>query len=203
MFVSIIYHNTYLLVDKFLYLCTVKETKLDIIRIANELIRTKGYNAFSYADIAERLKIKTASIHYHFPSKSNLGVAVIKETITDFENFVHSISSLDILNQYIYFIKMHDTTQKSHWVCLMGALSASVDTLSDEMKLELRKMASTIIDYLTDLLTKGKEKGVFSFSDEPETKAYLIQSSVVASLLLDKVMDNNVYKIIQNGLLKI
>ncbi|MDR1504506.1 MAG: TetR/AcrR family transcriptional regulator [Prevotella sp.] len=179
----------------------MKNTKSEIIRIADELIRTKGYNAFSYSDISECLKIKNASIHYYFPSKSDLGVEVIKNTILGFQNTIKSWEGMDIKTQYEKFVKMHDQTQKEHWVCLMGALSSSVDTLSDDMKRELNKMANIIIDYLTGILDKGKQQDVFSFSEDPKTKAYLIQSSLLASLLLDKVMRDGTYDIIQKGLL--
>ncbi|WP_121965458.1 TetR/AcrR family transcriptional regulator [Myroides sp. N17-2] len=181
----------------------MKDTRTDIVNIADELIRTKGYNAFSYTDISTRLNIKNASIHYHFPTKSDLGVEVIKSTIEQFKVVTDSWNKMDSRTQFKKFVTMHDKTNKKHWLCLMGALSSSVDTLSDDMKKELKKMANTILDYLTDLLAKGKEEGVFSFDTDAKTKAYLVQSSLLASLLLDNVMGDKTYKIIQNGVLEI
>ncbi|MCC9043120.1 TetR/AcrR family transcriptional regulator [Myroides sp. M-43] len=181
----------------------MKDTKTDIVNIADELIRTKGYNAFSYTDISTRLNIKNASIHYHFPTKSDLGVEVIKSTIGQFKVVTGAWNKMDSYTQFKKFVTMHDKTNKKHWLCLMGALSSSVDTLSDDMKKELKKMANTILDYLTDLLAKGKEEGVFSFDTDAKTKAYLVQSSLLASLLLDNVMGDKTYKIIQNGVLEI
>lgn len=179
----------------------MKTTKSEIVRIADELIRTKGYNAFSYSDISECLKIKNASIHYYFPAKSDLGVEVIKSTIIGFQNTIGSWGNMDMKAQYNKFVKMHDQTQKEHWVCLMGALSPSFDTLSDDMKKELSKMANIIIDYLAEILEKGKQQGIFSFPEDSRTKAYLVQSSLLASLLLDKVIGHGTYDIIQKGLL--
>lgn len=181
----------------------MKSTRDEIIKIADELIRTKGYNAFSYSDISERLKIKNASIHYYFPSKSDLGVAVIQNSIIGFQNMTNSWSETDIKSLYERFIKMHDYTQRAHSVCLIGALSSSVDTLSDNMKRELKKMGNIIINYLTDLLVRGKEENIFSFSEEPRTKALLIQSTLLASLLLDKVFEDTTYIEIQDTLLSI
>ena len=51
-----------------------------IVREARDLIMTRGYNGFSYADIAEAVGIRKASIHHHFPAKSDLAKAVIEET---------------------------------------------------------------------------------------------------------------------------
>ena len=59
----------------------MNDTRNEIIRIGNELVRSVGYNAFSYADIAKALNIKNAAIHYYFPSKSDLGVEIIERKL--------------------------------------------------------------------------------------------------------------------------
>ena len=48
-----------------------------ILDIAERLVQTKGFNNFSYADIAAELGITKASLHYHFPGKAELGQALI------------------------------------------------------------------------------------------------------------------------------
>jgi TetR/AcrR family transcriptional regulator, transcriptional repressor for nem operon len=48
-----------------------------ILDVAERLVQTRGFNSFSYADIATELRITTASLHYHFPSKAELGSALI------------------------------------------------------------------------------------------------------------------------------
>ena len=57
----------------------MNDTRSEIIRLGSELIRSIGYNSFSYADISKALNIKNAAIHYYFPSKSDLGVEIIRE----------------------------------------------------------------------------------------------------------------------------
>ena len=42
-----------------------------ILDIAERLVQTRGFNRFSYADIAAELGITTASVHYHFPARAN------------------------------------------------------------------------------------------------------------------------------------
>ncbi|MDR0229475.1 MAG: TetR/AcrR family transcriptional regulator [Flavobacteriaceae bacterium] len=181
----------------------MKDTRSEIVNIADRLIRTKGYNAFSYTDISLKLNIKNASIHYHFPTKSDLGVEVIKTTIEQFKYVTDSWKKLSLEAQFKKFVTMHDKSNKKHWLCLMGALSSSTDTLSVEMLRELKRMGTIILDYLTDLLQKGKEEGVFSFECDAKTKAYLVQSSLLASLLLDNVLGEDTYTIIQKGILEI
>lgn len=52
-------------------------TSAQIIEIAQEYIQKVGFHAFSYRDIAERVGIRTASIHYHFPTKAHLAMAIV------------------------------------------------------------------------------------------------------------------------------
>src|ERR1700723_2046302 len=49
-----------------------------ILDAAERLAQTRGYNGFSYADIATQLGVTKASLHYHFPSKAELGRALIE-----------------------------------------------------------------------------------------------------------------------------
>ena len=49
-------------------------TSQQILDIAQRLVQTRGFNAFSYADIANELNVSKASLHYHFTSKAKLGV---------------------------------------------------------------------------------------------------------------------------------
>lgn len=179
----------------------MNDTRSEIIRLGDMLIRTKGYNAFSYADIAEVVKIRKATIHYYFPSKSDLGVEVIKNTLSNFKEQTASWNNLPYDKQFRNWIAIYEQSKNCNWVCIIGALSPVYDTLSNEMQSELERLANIILEWLTTLLAKGKEAGFFHYTEPPETKAYLIQSSLLASLLLNKVLKKDAYKMIENGIL--
>jgi len=66
-------------------------TREKIIELGESLIRTKGYNAFSYQDISSELGIKNAAIHYYFPSKENLGTSIVKTNIQRFEEMTYNM----------------------------------------------------------------------------------------------------------------
>lgn len=180
----------------------MKDTRSHIISLADQLIRSKGYNAFSYADIAKQLNIKNAAIHYYFPSKSDLGMAVIDDTMDKFRATITAWQPLPYETQLHRYTCMHEKTRDNKWVCLMGALSPIHDTLSPEMQEKLKEMAESILLWLTDLLDKGKADGSFHFTETPKAKAYCIQSSLLASLLLNKVLQNDVCQVIQQNIQK-
>lgn len=181
----------------------MNDTRSEIIRLAGELIRSVGYNSFSYADISKKLGIKNAAIHYYFPSKSDLGVEVIRENLTAFNKLIENWKNLDCRQQFSNYIHMHDSFIKKSWVCVVGSLSPSYDTLPENMQKELKRLVNTILEWLTDLLNNGRENKVFSFIETPRTKAFMIHSALLSSLQMNKVLKNDVYKSIQEGLLKI
>lgn len=181
----------------------MNDTRSEIIRLANELIRSVGYNAFSYTDISKQLNIKNAAIHYYFPAKSDLGIAVIKENQSLFLDKTEQWSKLDYRQQYKKYITMHDSFIKTHWTCIVGSLAPSFDTLPENMQKELQKLVNMILDWLTDLLAKGKDSKVFDFKETPRTIANITHSALLSSLQMNKVLRNDIYKSIQEGLLNI
>lgn len=178
----------------------MKDTRSEIIIIANDLIRSVGYNAFSYTDISKKLNIKNAAIHYYFPAKSDLGVEVIKENLSSFKQITDSWKSLNYREQLINYLTMHDSFINNYWTCIVGSLSPSYDTLPENMQEELQKLINTIIDWLSYILQNGRDNGNFKFSETPKARAYVIHSALLSALLMNKVLRNDVYKSIQKSL---
>lgn len=181
----------------------MNDTRSEIIRLGSELIRSNGYNAFSYADISKTLGIKNAAIHYYFPSKSDLGVEIIRQNLTTFNQRIASWKQLDYRVQFTNYIHMHDSFIQNNWVCIVGSLAPSYDTLPENMQKELQVLINTILRWLTDLLDSGLKSNVFSFCETSRTKAFIIHSALLSSLQMNKVLRNDVYKSIQDGLLNI
>ena len=94
------------------------DTKAEIIRISDSLIREKGFNAFSFSDISRQLNIRNASIHYHFPTKTALGVAVINEHLAQLDNLIKANAGKDPLKKLNAFwrpILMQKAKIRSAW----------------------------------------------------------------------------------------
>ena len=47
-----------------------------ILDAGERLAQTKGFNGFSYANVAAELGITNAALHYHFAGKAELGLAL-------------------------------------------------------------------------------------------------------------------------------
>lgn len=171
-------------------------TREKILELGENLIRTKGYNAFSYQDISSELGIKNAAVHYYFPTKENLGTSIVKTNIQRFEEMVDNMSSrhFDEKQQLSTFVKLYIKSHREHKKCIVGSLSPEYNTLNESTQQELKKMIELILQWLTSLLEDGRQKGIFSYSDDSSSKALSIFSSLVGSLQLTVVIDKIDYK---------
>jgi len=179
-------------------------TREKIIELGEHHIRTKGYNAFSYQDISTELGIKNAAVHYYFPTKENLGTSIVKTNIQRFEEMIDNMHSrgFDEWKQLDTFIKIYIKSHREQKLCIVGSLGPDFNTLSETTKTELIKMTEVILTWLTSILTQGKEKQIFVFSEDPQIKATIILSSLVASLQLSRIIDKIDYKSICHAIIK-
>ena len=174
------------------------------MELGENLIRTKGYNAFSYQDISSELGIKNAAIHYYFPTKENLGTSIVKTNIQRFEEMIDNMHSrgFDECQQLETFIKIYIKSHREQKLCIVGSLGPDFNTLNDTTKTELIRMTELILKWLTEILTSGKEKKLFVFNQEPQYKAFLLFSSLVASLQLARIIDKLDYKSIHQAIIE-
>jgi TetR/AcrR family transcriptional repressor of nem operon len=157
-----------------------KNTKEKILTCAKELCQNKGFNAFSYHDLAKKLKIKTASIHYHYPTKSDLGVALLKYYQTIFKEALQNIttnndSALKQLNSLVSLMIDLENNQK---ICMCAMLASEYQTLSNEMKKEVAVFFLQLEEWVEERLIYGKNNKEFSFSKNPK----IIAQGLVATL---------------------
>lgn len=180
-------------------------TRKEITDLGEELIRSRGYHAFSYYDIASRLSIKNAAIHYHFPLKEDLGVAVVKRNIEKFEALLEDpqFNAQDEAQRFSVFVEeIFGKYLSEGRVCLVGALSSEFPVLPESVQQEFRRMTTMIRAWLENLLAEGKQKKVFAFETSAETKALMIISNLIAGLQLARVMGKTDFQLIKEGILK-
>jgi TetR/AcrR family transcriptional regulator, transcriptional repressor for nem operon len=155
-----------------------------------ELVMERGYNAVSYADLANRLGIRTASIHYHFPSKADLGLAVLQRYVDGAFNASDSLSPERPQSYRDAFegmlVPVRAMADKNAASCLIGVLSAEFSSLPDDLKNSVRHFLDEQQNFLTQLLEGGRKAGVFSFPGEAHAMAKMIASTLQGGILIKK-----------------
>lgn len=176
-------------------------TREVIIDKADQFIRNKGYNAFSFKDISNDIGIKTASIHYHFPTKTDLGVATIKEHIARYETLKKQVANASPLTKLEAFLAIQTQIKHENKICIVGSLATDLNTLDESIKTELQIFAQLVIEWITEILTEGKELKIFDFETAPRTKALMIITNMVAIVQLSRLTDMSDFELVKETIL--
>jgi TetR/AcrR family transcriptional regulator, transcriptional repressor for nem operon len=172
------------------------DTKEQILNIGENLLLNLGYNGFSYKHISLALKIKNASIHYHYPQKSDLGVAIIKRARERFTTWTKSQKiqeatfpeKLDEL-----FLLFRRFLNAEGQVCFAGSLETDFKTLPVEMQLETRGYLWDMLKWSTNLLKEGRDHGVFNYPGDPKNQALVILTSLQGALQTARATDESCF----------
>jgi TetR/AcrR family transcriptional repressor of nem operon len=166
------------------------KTAEQILDVAEILIQTRGYSAISYNDIAAALGIRKASIHYHFASKVDLGVAVVERYTERFQAALSRIAedeSRDSWAQLDFYIQPYlafgETPDR---VCLCGALAGEMMALPAAIRVCVQDFFETHQAWLTGILERGAERGEFKLVAAPRLTARLVLGALQGALLVKR-----------------
>lgn len=166
------------------------DTKEQIIDTASSLLIERGFNAFSYKTIGEEIDIKTSSIHYYFPTKSDLGIAIVRKHHEALEQTIIKTASktpLEKINKLILYYKRLAAEQK---VCIVGALTSDINTLDEPLRKELINFACAVVNWTSSILEEGQKQKIFKPILNTNLKAKLIITNLMALLQIARIEKN-------------
>ncbi|GAA3746914.1 TetR/AcrR family transcriptional regulator [Terriglobus aquaticus] len=163
------------------------ETAERILQTANALLIDRGYSAFSYADIADAVQIRKASIHYHFPTKAGLVVAVLQahrgRILEGMEALDRRFSNpLTRLREYFKFWEGCIADQTLSF-CVGALLSAEMPSLPEEVQAEVRQHFATLTRWFEATLKAGVRAGEIKLPGKVDTEAQVLIASMHGAML--------------------
>src|SRR5688500_18549942 len=98
---------------------------------AERLAQVRGFNGFSYADVSAELGITTASLHYHFPGKADLGRALVERYTAAFRSALGALAGREAraAARLAGYAKIYADVLAEDRMCLCGMLAAEYETL--------------------------------------------------------------------------
>jgi TetR/AcrR family transcriptional regulator, transcriptional repressor for nem operon len=112
-----------------------------VVEAATSVVQTRGYNGFSYADIAEMVGIRKSSLHHHFPGKGDLGQEVATRYRRAFGEALAAIESEtgDPTARLERYVALYARQLSEHGrMCLCAMLAAEYNTLPAPVQDEVR-----------------------------------------------------------------
>jgi TetR/AcrR family transcriptional repressor of nem operon len=186
---------------------TPSTTYDDILRCARSLLIEGGYNGFSYADIAKVVGIRNASIHHHFPTKSDLVRTLVARYREEAEAGIAELERqvadpADQLRGYVGYWEAC-IVDASAPLCLCALLASQIPVLPEEITLEVRAHFRTFSAWLTSVLERGARQGSLHFSGTAKAEAEAFLASVHGAMLSARAYDDpSIFGVITRSLLQ-
>jgi len=159
-----------------------------ILDVAEELVQVRGFNGFSYADVATRLHVTNANLHYHFGSKAQLGSALITRYTERFMDALARIddSGADAPAKLAAYAALYAEVLKGNRLCLCGMLAAEYQTLPDQMRDAVVGFFDRNEEWLAKVLQDGRAAGSITLPGSVADAARAIVSGLEGAMLMTR-----------------
>lgn len=162
------------------------DTAARILDIGERLVQVRGFNGFSYADVAAELGMTKAALHYHFPGKAELGRALIERYTERF------LAALDAIDERIpdapakldAYAGLYADVLRGQRMCLCGMLAAEYQTLPDPMRAAVIAFIDASEAWVERVLSEGRRAGTVALSGNAADAARLIVSGLEGAMLV-------------------
>lgn len=177
------------------------DTRTQILKLADNYIRKDGFNAFSFRDISSRLGIKSASVHYHFPTKTDLAASVVDHNRLLLLQTIEKNKSNPAPEQLNAFFSIYDYYRSSGKICLIGSIASDYFTVEAPVREAIAHLSQTMHQWVTAILEKGLTEGNFHFKAKADVKAAMIIGNMLALLQLSRVLGDSYYESVKQEII--
>jgi TetR/AcrR family transcriptional repressor of nem operon len=162
------------------------DTRERVLDIAERLVQRRGYNGFSYADIAGELDITKAALHYHFAGKAELGEALIERYSTRFATALETIDATaeEATAKLDAYAGLYADVLRGDRMCLCGMLAAEYETLPAAMSGAVLRFFDFNTAWLARVLADGSSAGTLSFEATPADAARGLLGALQGAMLV-------------------
>jgi TetR/AcrR family transcriptional regulator, transcriptional repressor for nem operon len=156
-----------------------------ILDAAERITQLVGFNGLSFRDVAKVVGIKSASVHYHFPSKAQLGVALVRRYTDRLVGQLQSIDNrkIDPKDAFALYVGgMRATLRQDGKMCLGGILAAEIDAVPGEVRIEVRRFVDLNVHWLAQQL--GLATGVPTTGEVMTQHARAVFAALQGAMLI-------------------
>jgi TetR/AcrR family transcriptional repressor of nem operon len=157
-----------------------------ILDVAERLLQTRGYNGFSYADVAAEIGINKASLHHHFSTKAALGSAILGRYARRFRDALSAIDAAGAaapvrLDRYA---RLYAAELEQGRLCLCGMLAAEYVTLPAAMKKNIRAFIADNERWLARVIGEGRADGTLNPRGTDDEVASMLLGGLEGAMLV-------------------
>lgn len=168
----------------------MKDTRTALLAEAETLIRSRGYSGFSYADLSEKVGIRKASIHHHFPTKEVLVATALEEYRARYAKGLQRIEldHANALDRIEAYGRLYITGVTRGLGCLCAALAAELKILPDSLKAGTTAFFKEHIAWLELVYRQGLAQKEVCALIEAKEAARMIISALEGALMMERML---------------
>ena len=162
------------------------DTATQILDVAERLVQERGYNGFSYADVAGELDISKAALHYHYPGKAELGEALIERYARRFAEALVAVDArgIDAAEKLRAYAQLYAEVFRDDRMCLCGMLAADYATLPEPMRERVVRFFDDNERWLARVLEAGRSDGTLRFHGSSRSVARTLVGGLEGAMLV-------------------
>jgi TetR/AcrR family transcriptional repressor of nem operon len=162
------------------------DTATQILDVAERLVQVRGFNGFSYADVAAELKITKAALHYHFAGKAELGEALVARYAARFAEALTGVEARtpEASARLDAYADLYLEVLREERMCLCGMMAAEYQTLPAPMREAVIRFFDENERWLGRVLESGRKEGTLTFVGPPSETARMIISGLEGAMLV-------------------
>jgi TetR/AcrR family transcriptional repressor of nem operon len=162
------------------------DTATQILDVAERLVQERGFNGFSYADVAAELGVSKAALHYHFRGKAELGEALIERYAARFADALVAVDGRDLVahRKLQAYAQLYAEVFRDDRMCLCGMLAADYATLPDPMRERVVRFFDDNENWLAQVLDDGRATGTLRFQGSARTVARTLVGGLEGAMLV-------------------
>lgn len=177
-----------------------------ILDCAFALITTGGYNAFSYADIADRIGIRKASIHHHFATKEQLVRALVagyrEEAAAGLAALEANVPAPRARLQHYVDYWRQCIADSSAPMCLCALLASELPVLPESIATEVRAHFRMLSAWLAATLERGATAGDWRLAQPAAVEAEAFMAGIHGAMLSARAYgDPHAFQVVSQALL--
>ena len=164
-------------------------TTVRILDVAERLLQVRGYNGFSYGDVAGELDITRAALHYHFKGKAELGQALIERYAARFAAALAELDAAapDAAAKLRGYVGLYTDVLSADRMCLCGMLAAEHRTLPDPLQQAVCAFFASNTAWLRKVLDEGRSDGSLTVAGSSEDTAAVILGALEGAMLITRL----------------
>ena len=171
------------------------EVREQILLLARDIVQQDGIDAVSFRILADKVGVKSSSVHYYFPKKDDLIFAIIERYLAQFKQELASIREKNSTakKRLRRLVALFRSTRKQDKVCLCGMIATVSRRLDKRSRLASRLFFNDLHRWVLGVIEEGQTAGEFEGLVSSKNLAAVFVSTLEGGLLIDHLNGSNEY----------